>query len=528
MYTAEQLKRIDEIVAQIKSDNGGELYQPVWGDERYDTVAMRNCEDRVNLLVEVLRAHPKVLRGEPLRVLELGCSNGYLLFGLNSKIAIESLGLDIQSGCIDLCTEIAENCDYRNMRFIKSEINLSTIEIARDFNPDVLICFSVLHHFCYPKAYSPAIAGDLSYAESLVRILSEIAEVAIFELALHEEEASWSSCLPRHPYDLLSPYPFIRQLGFSDTHLSSVKRPIVFASRSWCFFGRGYKKILSVRRDSHSLEGGYYKRSRTYIAVEGGDFLKCMRFSIPGNFEDYQNDHGLVGQHLRLRDIFPALPKEVFRDSYSGFVVFDYLSGVNLLDQILSGQEIDVDVIMRDLLSQLSALEELGYYHCDIRPWNVLNVNGKYVLIDSSSLRQDDFSSGYGFSTKLATIILFMQIQSKDLHFCLVPNPPPVKYSFRDMSSLSVKNLMKDSLLMELARFVPKFNEMLAAIKFDTERVSSNLSGLDRRIARIEAMVDRLERIMIWFERMKAVLDKTGITSFIRLLIRLREKMVKR
>ena len=57
------------------------------------------------------------------------------------------------------------------------------------------------------------------------------------------------------------------------------------------------------------------------------------------------------------------------------------------MDAILAGKIYDVDRVLGDILDELCALEEAGFYHTDIRIWNViLRDDGGASLIDFGAL----------------------------------------------------------------------------------------------------------------------------------------------
>src|SRR6188768_2702523 len=53
-----------------------ELYQPVFGHEEFDASAVRPSVDRRALLEPIVRALGERL-GRPVRILDLGCAQGY-------------------------------------------------------------------------------------------------------------------------------------------------------------------------------------------------------------------------------------------------------------------------------------------------------------------------------------------------------------------------------------------------------------------------------------------------------------------
>ena len=63
---------IAELVSRLP-----EVYQPVWGHPELSTAVSRGCEDRLIHIAAIYRGLEAQLE-RPLRVLDLGCAQGFL------------------------------------------------------------------------------------------------------------------------------------------------------------------------------------------------------------------------------------------------------------------------------------------------------------------------------------------------------------------------------------------------------------------------------------------------------------------
>lgn len=61
-----------------------EFYQPIYGHKEWDNKPLRNCEDRLPDIEKVYDHLSNELK-RPLRVLDLGCAQGFFSFNIAHK-----------------------------------------------------------------------------------------------------------------------------------------------------------------------------------------------------------------------------------------------------------------------------------------------------------------------------------------------------------------------------------------------------------------------------------------------------------
>ena len=61
-----------------------ELYQPIFNHHEFDSLAKRSCYDRLETVQKVSQELEQFLK-KPLRVLDLGCAQGFFSFNLAVK-----------------------------------------------------------------------------------------------------------------------------------------------------------------------------------------------------------------------------------------------------------------------------------------------------------------------------------------------------------------------------------------------------------------------------------------------------------
>lgn len=61
-----------------------ELYQPIYGHEEWDNKSLRNCRDRLPDIEKIYDTLSEKLQ-RPLRVLDLGCAQGFFSFNLANR-----------------------------------------------------------------------------------------------------------------------------------------------------------------------------------------------------------------------------------------------------------------------------------------------------------------------------------------------------------------------------------------------------------------------------------------------------------
>jgi O-antigen chain-terminating methyltransferase len=82
-----------------------EVYQPILGHPELSERVSRGCSDRLDDIARIYRALETQL-GRPLRVLDLGCAQGFFSLSL-ADLGATVLGVDYLAANIDVCQALA-------------------------------------------------------------------------------------------------------------------------------------------------------------------------------------------------------------------------------------------------------------------------------------------------------------------------------------------------------------------------------------------------------------------------------------
>jgi len=215
------------MIAQLVADLP-EVYQPIYGHPELSAQVSRPCQDR---LVEVLRVHDALrkLLARPLRVLDLGCAQGFFSLSLAEEGALVT-GIDYLDKNIAVCQALAGEHPQLQVSFATGRVETVITELAAD-QYDLVLGLSVLHHLVHEQG-ADQVRGLLARA-------GELSGVVLVELALHEEPLYWGPSQPPDPRLLLAPLAFVHEIARHPTHLSSLLRPLLVASnRYWLLDGQ--------------------------------------------------------------------------------------------------------------------------------------------------------------------------------------------------------------------------------------------------------------------------------------------------
>lgn len=371
--------RLADLVSRLP-----EIYQPIYGHPDLSGQPSRPSLDRWK---EILRVHDALAErlGRPVRVLDLGCSQGFFSLSLAEAGAIVH-GMDYNEANIAVCRALAtENLALRvSFAVDKVEHVLTKLEPG-DY--DLVLGLSVFHHLTHEH-------GQEAVAQMLEACAPKIL-CGIFELALASEPVYWAPAQPERPQEILRGFEFVHTLSHHETHLSKVQRPLIIASnRLWYLDGR-LEPFDVCKTVSHHLAANNFRGSRKYFL--GGQYIAKV-FSLetlPHLVEANREELHAEAEFLRTRSglgTFPRLVCHGLNDTET-WLVRERIEGEILSDLIEQGQPLDPDRILHQVLDQLCALEADGIYHTDLRAWNVLMTpSGVAHIIDYGSIaaRRED------------------------------------------------------------------------------------------------------------------------------------------
>lgn len=195
----------------------GTFPHPEWAQ-----AASRDCYDRIDTLGALYDQLAAKL-GRPLRVLDLGCAQGFFCLSLAERGATVK-GVDFQEQNIALCRALADENPQLDASFAIGRIE-EVIDALEPGQYDLAIGLSVFHHIVHLHGVAPT--------QRWLARLAECIEAVILEIALREEPLYWGPSQPAEPRELLRDCAFYHQIARFNTHLSALYRPLYVVSQHW-------------------------------------------------------------------------------------------------------------------------------------------------------------------------------------------------------------------------------------------------------------------------------------------------------
>ncbi|NEG61754.1 methyltransferase domain-containing protein [Pantoea agglomerans] len=361
-----------------------EVYQTIFGHPEWDDNVSRNCNERLDVIYEVYTTLSKKL-GRPLKVLDLGCAQGFFSLSLASRGATVK-GIDFLDKNINVCRALAKENTSFDVEFDTGRIE-DIIEKIEPRKYDLVIGLSVFHHIVHEHGIDKVRLWLSKLADSV--------HAMILELALKNEPLYWGPSLPEQPEELIENCKFYRIIAEYQTHLSSVIRPMYVVSNDYLILNNYCEEFTYSSSVPYKTDVEVHENSRRYY-FNADHVCKYYNFS-KANLSSFEQERS---RKELLQEIdFLSSPPSGFSapqlvDSGTGkndgWVVMERISGDLLSDALEKNKKIDLDHIIRSLLEQLVILEENGYYHDDIRSWNILIDRKNSVnLIDFGSISND-------------------------------------------------------------------------------------------------------------------------------------------
>ena len=370
---------LDELISQLP-----ELYQPVYGRPSDGTSREADSPRTAQILsiIDLVAAH----FGRPIRILDLGSAQGYYCF-LAAERHHHAMGVDYLSINIAVSRAIHEQHPELSVEFVEADLNgVAALVAEGDF--DLVLGLSILHHMVHRDGREATAA--------LVQQLRDNVPFGLFEMALRDEPVYWAESLPDDPRATLAPYEFIRELAWSPTHLSDVERPLMYCSRSHALVNGQLCPILRYAESSHAAAASVHVGMRRYYDIPDGIVKIAARFGEVVDLEllaDLQNEarqereaiDKLTGSVIEVPSVieFHDVPTEVLiaKTTFPGTLLSEVVTSLEADDRLSAFEQV---------LRQLADLETLGWYHTDLRTWNVVWDPTRRIarLIDHGALAQ--------------------------------------------------------------------------------------------------------------------------------------------
>lgn len=389
-----------DLVAQLP-----EIYQPIFGYPEYDAHASRVQDRRLEEVLSVYTALAR-LKGRPLRVLDLGCAQGYFSLSL-AKRGATVLGVDYLEANIAVCRQLSTENPELPVTFEFDRIE-SIVEQMGPDQYDLVLGLSVFHHLIY--------LHSVEHVQTLLQKVTASGASLLAETALVTEPLYWASAQPSDPRMLFGSIAFVRCLDWYPTHLSDINRPLFFASDDIWYLGTEAVRFKSWSSASHALALDVHHDSRGYYFADG---VIAKKFLIEGaageaNRIELEREGAVLSKELPG---FP-LPRMLDIGQANGemWLVREMIGG-SLLSEVL----LDLDLharqrILIQVLEQLAALERLGLYHADVRTWNVvLDAQSVPHLIDYGAIGAEPADCVWPHNIHLAALIFAQEVISGEV-----------------------------------------------------------------------------------------------------------------
>jgi O-antigen chain-terminating methyltransferase len=343
---------------------------------------------RLEPIVEVARALEAWL-GRPLRVLDLGCAQGFLGLGL-AALGASVLGVDGLQANVDFASALARERPELDVAFRAGWPG----EVIPALAPDAFdLVLGV-------GAFDPLLAER--GADGLRELLAVLAGKT---LAMVLDLASLPECR-------LPDCAFVHELGRYPGQGGAERSLRVASDRVWVLDGRA-DAFESWTFRSHPPEEMPYDGTRRYYSGHGL-LAKLHRLDHPSlgvpNLQDHEREVAFLSDPA-----FPA-PRLLLHGRNAGevWLVRERIPGELLAELITSGRDYDPDRIILDILDQLAALEATGRYHEDLRTFNILvGPGGDARIIDFGALSETAEDCDWPQNLFLSFMILAYEILNR-------------------------------------------------------------------------------------------------------------------
>ncbi|NJD69568.1 MAG: methyltransferase domain-containing protein [candidate division NC10 bacterium] len=390
---------LDGLVAALP-----EHYQPIFGHPEHSAAVARECHDRLEPIIRVYKVLEAKLQ-RPLRVLDLGCAQGFFSLSL-AELGATVHGVDYFDGNVAVCNALAEEYRELEISFQVARIEEVMLDQVGPDQYDLVLGLSVFHHIVYEKG-----------AHAVRQMLDDLAHKVvggIFELALASEPPYWAAAQPQEPSQLLSGFAFVHELAQHKTHLSGIPRPLYFASNRYWYLNDQVVAFDSWQAYPHVLAQDVHQGTRRYYFGEGliAKFFRLDHAEVSmANLDEHRSEVTF----LRAPPPGIKVPQLLMegRHEHEVWLVRELLPGELLVDIIRDGKSYDVRLALQDVLTQLVALESVGLYHSDLRAWNVLvNSEGHAQLIDYGSIAIAAKDCVWPYNIFLAFLIFVYEVST--------------------------------------------------------------------------------------------------------------------
>jgi 2-polyprenyl-3-methyl-5-hydroxy-6-metoxy-1,4-benzoquinol methylase len=375
--------RVAPLIAAYKRTDG---YQAIY---RFPSLAgqnSRSCEDRCIAIENHLRNELECKDLRHLRILDVGCAQGYNSLYFAARGA-KVFGTDILQQNIDFCSLLAKTTRLNAVSFKKEAFSDDTIRFAIDTGINVVFLLSVLHHVITAK-------GLGWNARALSRLLENKITI-VAELAHKREDVTfaWKEHLPENELAVFGDcsYEAVRIGDFNALNGNAI-RPLYAIQQNEIRYRPLNPNILysAVVGPARTIKHSRITFSGVTIAPvpqkqyanTDDKFIKIFRLGAAHLVSRALFAELVIGQRLAEIGVAPPIEGTCTGDGYF-CIVYQRIPGVDLATYIQS-QPIRLrrQCAIR-IVQKFQLIRELGLYWNDCRHHNILiDEQGQPFLID--------------------------------------------------------------------------------------------------------------------------------------------------
>ena len=422
-------------------DDLPEIYQNIYGHPEFDNEISRNCRPRESLIMDVIHRYQKYSGKKNLKILDLGCAQGYYSLSL-SKEGHSVEGIDFLDKNIIVCNALKKENNL-NCSFKLGELTLEMAQAIPDGKYDVIMLYSVIHHIAH--------ANGFDYARKLMEVLVNKSAFLLTELAVKEEPLYWNDNLPASYDEWFVNVPFYKEQFFFETHLSKVKRPFIFASSRYCYINNKFYSIDSFSTTAYEGKQEIAGK-RYYICDHKSTHIKYFRNVI----NDFKVEINEEIRFLKDNSDLDFTPELVYCENTDqiDIEITKIRYGKNLFELLRHNVNVNIDKIFNDVLLQCIELENRGYYHGDLRPWNIIVFSsGGGSMIDFGNVQHEKVDKVMRKeNNNEANIITVYDSFIITLYDCLIRNT---------FSSITKADMYQSSLLFDFDILPDKYSAFI-------------------------------------------------------------------
>jgi SAM-dependent methyltransferase len=352
--------------------------QPAWGLGAGQDATKRAHDERLKAILPLLEALP---HEGALRILDVDCAQGYFSLAIAHALAArgrsaEVVGVDPHEQNIRFCEALALH-HGAGARFVCAAFDVGFVERQEHARWDAILVLG-----------DSIVAADANEKEivATISLLRKHSRVMLCEVSQDQQPSDPNGAWRMSSDRLLASNAFCRQLASFTGLPGGAPRVLCACSDHLAWVGRRWFAFDRVTDRAHAgVPSSFAGQRRFFLGVDavikafqgGGRHGTFNRAELANEAAALQALRGKSGR-------YPV----VLAQADDGDVVWlarESLPGEPLSERMASGG-INRDVVARGLIAELALLESLGFYHADLRCWNVL-VNGEEVrLIDFGAM----------------------------------------------------------------------------------------------------------------------------------------------